>query len=69
VGIRITKVGDGLYTAKSFSPAGAEEWSTVQPLSRGKLIDELRKRGEHQTDIGDAFYDADPDWLSSRSER
>jgi hypothetical protein len=23
----------------------------------------LREHGCHQTDIGDAFYEADPDWL------
>ena len=27
------------------------------------LIEALRKLGCHQTDIGDAFYDADPNWL------
>jgi hypothetical protein len=28
------------------------------------LIRELQKLGWHQTDLGDAFYAADPDWLS-----
>jgi hypothetical protein len=26
-------------------------------------VHELLRRGCHQTDIGDAFYDADDDWL------
>ena len=28
------------------------------------LVDALRQRGCHQTDIGDAFYFADPEWLT-----
>jgi hypothetical protein len=27
------------------------------------LIDALAELGFHQQDIGDAFYEADPDWL------
>ena len=29
------------------------------------LIEELSARGAHQTDIGDAFYEADPNWISN----
>jgi hypothetical protein len=29
-----------------------------------ELIAALRDQGCHQTDIGDAFYAADPEWLS-----
>jgi hypothetical protein len=32
-------------------------------MSAEELVGELRSRGCHQTDIGDAFYDADPQWL------
>ena len=39
-------------------------WETPEPVSRNDLIRELQKLGWHQTDIGDAFYAADPDWLS-----
>jgi hypothetical protein len=40
------------------------EWSTSEPMNTDKLIEELLKRGIHQIDIGDAFYAADPDWLT-----
>jgi hypothetical protein len=32
-------------------------------MQRDELIDKLRALGCHQTDIGDAFSEADPDWL------
>jgi hypothetical protein len=32
-------------------------------LASEQLIEELGGRGCHQTDIGDAFYEADPEWL------
>ena len=34
-------------------------------IGKHELIDELTKRGAHQTDIGDALYAADPDWNSN----
>jgi hypothetical protein len=33
-----------------------------------ELIDRLVELGFHQQDIGDAFYDADPDWLTRGKE-
>jgi hypothetical protein len=64
--IKITKVGDSRYLAQLLPdiPAITSEWSTPEPMDRDQLIQELLKRGEHQTDIGDAFYRADPDWLT-----
>jgi len=65
--IRITKLGDAFYSAELTlpdMPAIEEDWSTPEPMSANQLIQELQKRGAHQTDIGDAFYQADPDWLS-----
>lgn len=41
-----------------------ERWSTPEPMTADELIDALRERGCHQTDIGDAFYNADPEWLT-----
>jgi hypothetical protein len=32
-------------------------------MSRAELVAALLGLGCHQTDIGDAFYVADPDWL------
>lgn len=36
----------------------------IERLSRDEIVKELRSRGAHTTDISDAFYEADPDWLS-----
>jgi hypothetical protein len=33
------------------------------PVAADELIDRLRQLGCHQTDIGDAFYAANPKWL------
>ena len=43
-------------------------WETPAPRGVDTLVAELLARGCHQTDIGDAFYKADPEWLS-RTER
>jgi len=36
-------------------------------MSTDDLIRELLALGFHQIDIGDAFYEADPTWLSQKS--
>ena len=55
---------DGFYGADLTPPHGSGEvWSTSRPMSRDELIAELRGQGCHETDIGDAFYQADPEWL------
>jgi hypothetical protein len=61
--IRIDLVGDR-YTATVTPPHGSAAWATTDPLARTELIAKLREIGCHTTDIGDAFYAADPDWLS-----
>jgi hypothetical protein len=62
--ITIEKVPDG-YVADVTPPHGrGEAWSTPTPLSADALIAALRSRGCHQTDIGDAFHEADPNWQS-----
>ena len=62
--IRIEKMLEG-YIAHTTPPHGREEWHSPQPLTADKLIEELRRRGLHTTDISDAFYEADPHWLTS----
>jgi hypothetical protein len=63
VPISIVRVGD-LYEATVSPPHGRSiAWTTPQPLAVDALAEELRNRGCHQTDIGDGFYDADPEWL------
>ena len=60
----VIKRSGSLYEATITSPhGGGKPWATPQPMSRDSVIAALRDRGCHQTDIGDAFYEADPDWL------
>jgi hypothetical protein len=52
------------YQAHVTPPHGSGvEWRTDAPLSSESLISELLARGCHQTDIADALYEADPEWL------
>jgi hypothetical protein len=61
--IRITRVRD-TYVAEVTPPHGGDRaWTTTEPLRARELIEELSRRGCHQTDIGDAFYEADEAWL------
>jgi hypothetical protein len=62
--IKIEKVGS-LYVAHATPPHVREEWKALSPIPVGVLVSELRERGAHQTDIGDAFYSADPNWLKN----
>jgi hypothetical protein len=65
--IRIKKVSDFLYTADLTlpdMPGITVPRSIPEPMSVDRIIKKLLGRGAHQTDIGDAFYAADPDWLS-----
>lgn len=65
VPITILRGTDGLYTAELTPPHGGRtDWKTPTPLPLDELIGALLERGCHQTDVGDAFYRADPDWLS-----
>jgi hypothetical protein len=60
--ISVERVGDG-YSAAVTPPHGTKHWASPEPLSRDALIQSLRDLGCHTTDIGDAFYAADPEWL------
>lgn len=59
--LRISKSNAG-YTAKGVL-AGVTFEADV-PLSARELVQWLQNQGFHQTDIGDAFFEADPNWLS-----
>lgn len=61
--IIVKKISDGLYIASATPPHVHEAWSTSQPLDTDQIIQELLSRGAHQTDIGDAFYEQDKDWV------
>jgi hypothetical protein len=53
-----------LYQADTTPPHGGNTpWSSPEPMSRESLVQLLLSSGCHQTDIGDAFYEADPEWL------
>jgi hypothetical protein len=53
------------YTAE-VTPSHGDDvaWTVTTPISQSALIDVLNELGFHQQDIGDAFYEADPDWLN-----
>ncbi len=60
--IRIARKGK-LHTAEVTPPhGGGTHWTSPEPLTVDALIDALHRRGCHQTDIGDAFNEADPEW-------
>ena len=62
--ILIRRVGD-LYEAEVIPPQGdVGPWRSPKAMTSDALIDALLSLGCHQTDIGDAFYEADPDWVS-----
>jgi hypothetical protein len=64
--IEITLV-DGEYTATVSPPHSSTAWSSDKPMSADELDARLRELGCHPTDIGDAFYEADPAWVQRTS--
>lgn len=48
--------------ARVTPPHGSGAWSTPEPMSVEDLTARLFDHGCHPTDIGDAFFQADPDW-------
>jgi hypothetical protein len=63
VPIVIRRTGES-YVAEVTPPHGeGKPWSSPHPMTRDDLVAALRQIGCHQTDIGDAFFEADPGWL------
>lgn len=60
--IEIRRVGDR-YEATVTPPHSNVEWSTPEPMTVDELDRKLFELGCHPTDVGDAFYEADPDWV------
>jgi hypothetical protein len=61
--IVIVPAGD-LYEAAVTPPHGRGVlWASPGPMTADSIVAALLKLGCHQTDIGDAFHDVDPDWL------
>jgi hypothetical protein len=61
--IVIEKVSGG-YHARATPPHSRSAWETSRPLSVREISAKLLELGAHQIDIGDAFYEADPSWIS-----
>ena len=61
--LKIVRVSDDLYSVCATPPEVREEWASTEPIRGRQLTRELLDRGAHQTDVGDAMYEADPDWI------
>jgi hypothetical protein len=61
--LTVRKTESGLYEAAATPPHVRKNWSTVEPVPVGQLVEELQKVGCHQRDIGDALYAQDANWL------
>ena len=59
--IRIERRG-AKYCASVTPPHATLEWNTKDPLPLRDLISKLEELGCHIRDIGDALYEADPEW-------
>ncbi len=65
--IRIIQVEQGIYVAHVTPPHGnGFEWQSLHPMPTHALVKELLALGCHQTDISDAFSEANPLWLEKR---
>jgi hypothetical protein len=63
--IKIQRIGE-LYSVVAVADdrsRRASAFSSIAPMTKGEVIDSLLGCGWHQQDIGDAFYEADPDWV------
>lgn len=61
--LTIRRVENGYAATVTPSHGDDVRWETSAPTSQGVLIDALTELGFHQQDIGDAFYEADAEWL------
>ncbi len=62
--IRIAKASEGGFDAEISPPEARVQWKTPAPMPLRVLIDELKRRGCHQTDVTDVLYEMDPEWVS-----
>jgi hypothetical protein len=66
--ITIRRHGDK-YDVKVTPPHGrGTYWTSPEPLSGAEVVRRLEELGCHQTDIGDAMFEADPLWLNRLEE-
>jgi hypothetical protein len=59
----VKKIPNGLYEALATPPHTRIAWSTAEPISARRLVEELKIQGCHQQDIGDAMYEQDSNWI------
>ena len=62
--IVIKQSGSGYEAVASPPHTTGPAWHSSQPMSARELIAALLERGCHQTDVGDALFAANPDWLA-----
>lgn len=63
--LSVKKTTQGLYEAIATPPHVNDSWSTDEPIPARRLIEELKARGCHQQDIGDALYEQDSKWIEN----
>ncbi len=66
--IKIRRAGDR-YEATVTPPHGNVEWATTEPMTVDEFDRKLFELGCHPTDIGDAFYEADPNWIERSKQQ
>jgi len=66
--IVIKKKGE-LYLAEASSVIfEGRDWKTKEPMGVDSIIEKLLSLGYHQSDIGDALYNVDPDLVGGVDE-
>lgn len=65
--IVIKQSGSGYEAVATPPHVTAPAWQSSQSMPAAELIAALVERGYHQTDVGDAFHAANPNWLSELS--
>ena len=65
--IVIKKTTSGYEAIATPPHVNGSAWQSPQPMPIRELVAALRQRGCRQTDVGDAFYEANPDWLADIS--
>jgi hypothetical protein len=61
--INIQRTAAGYFAVVTPWPSLDITWANDEPLKADQLIFALQSLGLHQQDIGDAFHEADPEWL------
>ena len=65
MGIQIKRIDEG-YMVEASGSDTVGSWAMDTPLGVRAIVEKLLSLGWHQTDIGDAFYAADPGWIGRR---